>query len=134
MENVQDGIQIFKILSIRSKALCLGIPEPTKRFAAQIRAYAFRNRQCKQTIVKENEKNIRVKEIGKICKIWMNFFPNVFSILGRLQLYIIAKHKASNCFKTEAVIQRFSGKKEFLKILKNLQENPCARASFLTKL
>ena len=64
----------------------------------------------------------------------MNFFPNVFSILGRCQLYIIAKHKASNCFKTEAVIQRFSGKKEFLKILKNLQENPCARASFLTKL
>ena len=65
----------------------------------------------------------------------MNFFlTNFFSLLGRYQLYIIAKRKANNCFKTEAVIQRFSGKKEFLKISKNLQENPCAKVSFSIKL
>ena len=90
---------------------------------------------CKQTIVKENEKNICIKEICKIFKIYgWTFFPaNVFSLLGRCQLYIIAKYKASNCFKTEAVIQRCSGKKALLNILKNLQENPSSRVSFLIK-
>ena len=36
--------------------------------------------------------------------------------------------------KTEAVVQRCSVKKVFLKISQNSQENTCARASFLIKL
>ena len=64
----------------------------------------------------------------------MNFFPNVFSILGRCQLYIIAKHKASNCFKTEAVIQRFSGKKEFLKNLEKFTGKPLCQSLFFDKV
>ena len=46
-----------------SKALCLGVSEPTKQLTAQSTAYGLRNRQGKQTFVKENEKNIFVKEI-----------------------------------------------------------------------
>ena len=41
-----------------SKALCLGVSESTKRLAAQSTAYALRNRQGKQAIVKENETKI----------------------------------------------------------------------------
>ena len=44
------------------------------------------------------------------------------SLIESCQLY-----KASNC-KIEAVIQKCSAKKVFLKILQNSQENPCARA------
>ena len=62
----------------------------------------------------------------------MNFFPtNDFSLLESCHLYIIAKYKASNCCKREAVIQRDSVKKVFLKILENSHENPCVRVSFL---
>ena len=46
-----------------SKALCLGVSKPTKRLAAQSTACALRNRQGKLAFVKENEKNICVKEI-----------------------------------------------------------------------
>ena len=46
-----------------SKAFCLGVSEPTKRFAAQGTAYALRNRQGKQTFIKKMKKNICVKEI-----------------------------------------------------------------------
>ena len=60
------------------------------------------------------------------------FFPsNDFSLLESCQLYIIAKYKASNSCKIEAIIQRCSVKEV---ILKNSQENPCARVSFLKKL
>ena len=65
------------------------------------------------------------------------FFPtNDFSVLESYQLHIIAKYKASNCnyCEIEAVIQRCSIKKVFLKILQNLQENPCARIPFLINL
>ena len=44
-----------------SKALQLGVSEPTKRLAAQSTAYALRNRQIKQAIVKENEKKYLYK-------------------------------------------------------------------------
>ena len=38
----------------------------------------------------------------------MFFFPSIdFLLLGSCQLYIIAKYKASNCCKTEAVIHRY---------------------------
>ena len=61
----------------------------------------------------------------------MIFFPtNDFSLLESCQLCIIAKYKASNCCKIEAVIIRYSVKEVFLKILQNSQENPCARVSF----
>ena len=46
-----------------SKALCLDVSEPTNRLAAQSTAYALRNRQGKLAFVKENEKNVCVKEI-----------------------------------------------------------------------
>ena len=39
-----------------SKALCLGVSEPTKRLAAQSTAYTLCNRQDKQTFVKESKK------------------------------------------------------------------------------
>ena len=39
-----------------SKALCLGVSEPTKWLAAQSTAYTLRNRQDKQAFAKENEK------------------------------------------------------------------------------
>ena len=64
----------------------------------------------------------------------MIFFPtNDFSLLGSCQLYIIAKYKASNCCKKEAVIQRCSVKEVFLKILENSQEKLCTRVSFSIK-
>ena len=54
----------------------------------------------------------------------MNFFlDNDFSLLESCQLYTIAKYKASNCCKIEALMQRCSVKKEFLKILQNSPEN-----------
>ena len=65
---------------------------------------------------------------------WFFFPTKDFSRLESCQLHIIAKYKASNCCKMEAVIQRYSLKKMFLKILENSRENPCARASFLIKL
>ena len=46
-----------------SKALCLGVSEPTRRLAVHSTADALRNRQRKQAYVKENEKKICVKEI-----------------------------------------------------------------------
>ena len=65
----------------------------------------------------------------------MIFYPtNDFSLLESCQLYVIANYKVSNCCKIEAVIQRWSVKKVFLKILQNAPENPCARVSFLIKL
>ena len=62
------------------------------------------------------------------------FQAYVFSLLESCKLYLIAMYKASNCYKIEAVIERSSAKKLFLKISKNSQENPCARVSFLIKL
>ena len=47
-----------------SKELRLGVSEPTKRLAAQSKAYAMRNRRGKQAFAKENEKkNVCVREI-----------------------------------------------------------------------
>ena len=43
-----------------SKALRLGVSEPTKRLAAPSKAYALRNRQGKQAFAKENEKKMFV--------------------------------------------------------------------------
>ena len=37
----------------RSKALCLGVSEPTKRLPAQSTAYVLPNRQGKQAFVKK---------------------------------------------------------------------------------
>ena len=72
--------------------------------------------------VTDNVNRHLLKRMKKnICK------TNDFSLLDSCQPYIIEKYKDSNCFKTEAVIQRCCGKKVFLKNLKNLQENPCAR-------
>ena len=46
----------------------------------------------------------------------MNFFPtNDCPLLESCQLYIITKYKDSNSCKIEAVIQRYSVKKVFLK-------------------
>ena len=49
--------------SILVKSIVLGVSEPTNRLGAQSTAYALRNQQRKQAFVKENEKNICVKEI-----------------------------------------------------------------------
>ena len=43
-----------------SKGLCLGVSEPTKRWATQSAAYALRNRPGEQAFVKKNEKKISV--------------------------------------------------------------------------
>ena len=104
-----------------SKVLSIGDSEPTKWLPAQSTAYDLCNGQVNQAFVKENENNICVKEIW-ICKTleingWIFFPSNVFSLLESCQLYIIEKYKASNCCRTEAVIQRCSINKLFLKIL-----------------
>ena len=53
------------------------------------------------------------------------FFPiNICSLLETFQLYVIAKHKASNCCKIEVVIQRSSVKKVFLKNLAKFTGKP----------
>ena len=39
-----------------SKSLCLGVSEPTKRLAAQSKAYTLCNWKGKQAFVKENDK------------------------------------------------------------------------------
>ena len=65
----------------------------------------------------------------------MTFFPiNDFSLLESCQLDILAKYKASNCCKIEAVIHRWSVKKVFLKVLQNSQKKPCARVSCFNKV
>ena len=64
----------------------------------------------------------------------IHFPTNDFSLLENCQLYLIAKYKASNCFKIEAVIQMCSVKIDLLKILQNSQKNAYARVSFLIKL
>ena len=46
-----------------SKAFCLGVSESRIRLTAQSTAYTLRNRQGKPVVVKENQKNICVKEI-----------------------------------------------------------------------
>ena len=48
-----------------SKALCLGVSEPTKWLAAQSTAYTLRNRQDKQAFAKENEKKKKKKKKKK---------------------------------------------------------------------
>ena len=57
-----------------------------------------------------------------MCLIFEKFFP------GKV-LYLSALKQ-----RTEAVLQWRSFKKLFLEILQNLQENNCARVSFLMKL
>ena len=59
---------------------------------------------------------------------------NGFSLLESYQLYIIAKYKASNCCKIEAVIQRCSVKKAILKNLAKLTGKPLCRSLFLITL
>ena len=44
--------------------------------------------------------------------------------------YIISKVLSQQLFKIEAIIQRSSVKKVYLKILQNSQENPCASLLF----
>ena len=112
-----------KFSPIRSNTLFLGVSQPTKRSATQSTAYILRNLQDKQSFFKENEKKERknVKKKSKSVKSLRHmdefFFPtNDFSLLESCQLYLIAKYKASNCCKIEAVIQRCSAKK-FLKLL-----------------
>ena len=53
-----------------SKALCLGVAEPTTWLAAQGKAYDLYHRLGKQAYVKEKEKSISVKEICKILEIY----------------------------------------------------------------
>ena len=59
---------------------------------------------------------------------------NGFSLLERYQLYIIAKYKASNCCKIEAVIQRCSVKKAILKNLAKLTGKPLCRSLFFNNV
>ena len=85
------------------------------------------------------EKNKKIKKrnlnLQHPWDIWIIFFPtNYFSLLESCQLYIIAKYKASSCYKIEAVILRYSAKTVFLKISPNLQKNLCTRVSFKKKL
>ena len=64
-----------------SKALCLGVSEPTKRLAAQSTAYVLCNQKGKQEFVKGNEikKSKSVKSLRYTDEF---FFPIVrFSLL-----------------------------------------------------
>ena len=66
----------------------------------------------------------------------MNFFfpTNPFSLFESRQLYIIAKYRASNCFKIEAAIQRCSVKKGVLKNLAKFTGKPLYQSLFLNKV
>ena len=64
-----------KFLSIRSKALCLGVSEPTKWLAAQSAAYVLRNRQGKHAFIKKMKKNICVIYV-KSLRYMDEFFPD----------------------------------------------------------
>ena len=89
--------EFSKFLATRSKSLCLGVFEPTKWLAAQGTVRVLRHRLCKQVFVKENEKNISIKEACKILET-VNFFPaNDYLLLESCQLYVIAMYKASDC-------------------------------------
>ena len=50
------------------------------------------------------------------------------------EVFLIVRIPHSTVLITEAVVQRCSVKKVFLKISQNSQESACARASFLIKL
>ena len=107
MENVRDGIQTFQIFIDNVKSVAFRYLRANKAVGCSDYSIYLRDWQCKQAFASTND----------------------FWILESCQLYIIAKHEASNYFKTEVVIQRCSGKKVSLKILKNSQENLCARVS-----
>ena len=101
---------------IRSKTLFWGVSQPTKRSATQSTAYILRNLESKHAFFRENEKKQERQNVKKKSKSVKSlrhtdefFFPtNDFSLLESCQLYLIAKYKASNCCKIEAVIQRCS--------------------------
>ena len=62
-----------------SKALCLGVSEPTKRLAAQNTGYTLRNIQSKQPFIKENEE----KYLCKINLYEINLYEiNLFATWG----------------------------------------------------
>ena len=50
------------------------------------------------------------------------------------EVFLIVRIPHSTVLITEAVVQRCSVKKVFLKLSQNSQESACARASFLIKL
>ena len=59
---------------------------------------------------------------------------NDFSSLESCQLYITEKYKASNCCKIKAVIQRYSVKDLFLKILQNRTGKLLCQGLFFEKV
>ena len=67
--------------------------------------------------------------MGTFKKTEYNLICKVFT-----EVFLIAEIPHSTVLITEAVIQRCSVKKVFLKILKNSQENMCARTSLSIKL
>ena len=58
----------------------------------------------------------------------------MFSLLESRQLYIIAKYEASNCCKVEAVIQRCSVKRRFLKNLVKSAGKVLCQSLFFNKI
>ena len=76
-----------------SKALCLGVSEPITWLPAQRKAQALHQRLGKYAFVKENKKNISVKEICKVLEIYgLILFPTnkyFFKVTRSIQLQII---------------------------------------------
>ena len=60
---------ISKMSSVISKALCLGLSEPTACLAAQTTPYALRNQLNNRYLLKVIVKNISVKETCKTPEI-----------------------------------------------------------------
>ena len=85
------------------------------------------SKKVKRKSVLKRSKSVKsLRYMDEICSRIMTFHY--------LKVASYVKYKARNYCKIEAVIQRFSVKKVFFKILQNSQGNPCARVSFLIKL
>ena len=61
--------EFSKISSMRSKALCLHLSDPTAWLVAYTTPYVLHHQLSKQAVLRGNRKNICVKEICKIPEI-----------------------------------------------------------------
>ena len=94
----------------------------------QLAAQGMRDWEGQQTLFKENEnKWIKSKSVNSLR--YLDFVSRRMTSCY-FASYIISKVLSQQLFKIEAIIQRSSVKKVYLKILQNSQENPCASLLF----
>ena len=79
---------------MRSKALCLGVSEPTKWLAAKSTAYALRHQLGKHAFVKKNNK-IKIEKISmqKQSAISLRYTNEFFSRLMAIYYLKVASYR-----------------------------------------